>query len=78
MRVKHQRFVGAGIGRLDAGHDAVEFGVRVELLVLHVGIAAPHMDGEQALAGGRGLGSGRLNSGMMTMVGGLMVARGSW
>ena len=48
VRIEHQRLVGAGLDRLDAGGDAVELGVRVELRVLHVRIAAPDMDGEQA------------------------------
>ena len=50
MRVQHQRFVGAGFGCLDAGGDAVELAVAVELRVLHVGIAATHVHGEQAQA----------------------------
>ena len=32
---------------LDAGGDAVELGMRVEFLVLHIGCAAPHVHGVQ-------------------------------
>ena len=78
MRIEHQRFVGSGIGRLDAGGDAVELGVRVELLVLHVGIAAPHMDRVEAKAPlAQFRDSALLYSGMMTMVAGEIVTRGS-
>ena len=60
VRIEHQRFVGAGLGRLDAGGDAVELGMRVELRVLHVRIAAAHMHGEQREAALDGLRQRRL------------------
>ena len=48
VRIEHQRLVGAGLRRLDAGGDAVELRMRIELGVLHRRIAAADMDGEQA------------------------------
>ena len=48
LGIEHQRFVRAGLGRLDACGDAIELAVRIELLVLHRRVAAPDMDGEQA------------------------------
>ena len=47
LRIQHQRLVRSGLGRLDAGGDAVKLAVRIELLVLHRRIAATDMDGEQ-------------------------------
>ena len=47
VRIEHQRFVGAGGDRLDARGDAIELAVRVELGILHIGIAATHVDCEQ-------------------------------
>ena len=47
VRIEHQPFVGAGLRRLDAGRDAVELGMRIELRVLHRGIAAADMDGKE-------------------------------
>ena len=46
-RVEHQRLVGAGLRRLDAGEDAVQLGMRIEFLVLLGRAGAPHMHGEQ-------------------------------
>ena len=48
--VEHQGFVGAGLHRLDAGEDAIELGVGVELLVLLGRAGAPHVDGEERKA----------------------------
>ena len=48
LGVEHERLVGAGLGGLDAGEDAVELGVGVELRVLHVRGPAPDVHGEQA------------------------------
>ena len=47
VRVQHQRLVRAGAVGLDAGGDAVELAVRIELGVLHVRRAAAHVHGEQ-------------------------------
>src|SRR5205085_5695653 len=47
VRIEHQRLVRAGLDRLDAGGDAVQLRVRVELWILHVRKAAPHVDREQ-------------------------------
>jgi len=38
----------AGLRGLDAGGDAVQLGMAVELRVLHVRVAAPHVDGGEA------------------------------
>ena len=48
--VEHQRFVGARLHRLDAGEDAIELGMRIELLVLLGRAGAADMDGEQVEA----------------------------
>ena len=69
MGIEHQRLVGAGIGGLDAGGDAVELRVGVELLVLHVGIAAPDIDREQPEPRREFRASGVLYSGMITTSG---------
>ena len=47
MRIEHQRLVGARLRRLDRGKDAIEFRMRVDLLVLHRGVAAADMDSEE-------------------------------
>ena len=77
MRVEHQPFVGAGIVGLDAGGDAVELRMRVELLVLHVGVAAADIHGDELQAAASFSGFGVLYSGIMTMVAGEIVTRGS-
>ena len=46
VRIQHQRFVGTGLGRLNAGGDAVQLGVAVELRVLYIGITTAHVYGE--------------------------------
>ena len=79
MRIEHQRLVGAGVGGLDAGGDAVELRMRVELLVLHVRSsrgARARCGATRPLADFSGFGV--LYSGMMTMVGAPIVTRGSW
>ena len=71
VRIEHQRLVGAGLCGLDAGGDAVELAVAVELRILHVRIAAAHVHGEQRQRRARRVsGSGSLCSGMITIVAG--------
>ena len=78
VRIEHQRLVGAGLRRLDAGGDAVELGMRIELRVLHRRIAAADVDGEQLDAAlDRSPDRGSLYSGMMTIVAGETTTRGS-
>ena len=47
LGIQHQSLVGAGLVGLNAGQDAVQFGMAVELWVLDVRRAASDMHGEQ-------------------------------
>ena len=60
VRVEHQCLVRSRLGRLDAGGDAVELGVRVELRILHVRGTAPHVHGEQSQTARKRLGARQL------------------
>src|SRR5579872_2108231 len=50
VRIEHERFVRPGLGRLDAGGDAIELGMRVELRILNVRDTAADMHREEPYA----------------------------
>ena len=60
VRIEHEGLVNAGVGGLDAGHDAVQLRVGVELRILTVRITPPHVHGEEPHAVLEGLRPGRL------------------